>query len=119
MKTCILNSRTKKRGFTLIELMYATVLASVLMMAVGALVVGYWRSAHGFMDDAKTMEEMALLARIFTDNARSLPSSNMATGETASDQSTSSRGDGIIFHHETPTALHHDCLLYTSPSPRD
>jgi hypothetical protein len=57
-----------------VELMYATVVGAIVMMAIGGLVAGYWRVTQGFIQDEQTMREIAFFSELFRNNARELPS---------------------------------------------
>ena len=84
MKQVNLNKQVRTRcGFTLIELMYATVLSTIVMVAIGGLMVGYWRTARDFIAEEQTMREIAFLSKLFMDNARVLSSTTNADTNSA------------------------------------
>jgi prepilin-type N-terminal cleavage/methylation domain-containing protein len=64
----------QQSGFTLLELMLATVLASIVMMAVGGLIAGFWRTSLDFIGQEQTMQEISQLSRLFAGHSRALPS---------------------------------------------
>jgi type II secretory pathway pseudopilin PulG len=71
-------SMSKQAGVTLIELMLATLLVTIVMVAVGGLMVGYWRTANDFILEEQAMQEIAFFSDLFSENARSLPSATDA-----------------------------------------
>ncbi len=127
MKKINLNQQGEaRRGFTLVELMYATVLSTVVMMAIGGLVVGYWRTAQDFIAEEQTMQEIAFLSKLFMDNARNLPSTTNIDTNTAGEieflvtggPNTSIKYDslikGIRYDTDTSDALAGNSLLEQS-----
>jgi type II secretory pathway pseudopilin PulG len=67
-------SRSNLSGFTLIEVMLAALLANIVMVAIGGLFVGYWRTANDFLQEEQAMQEIAFFSQLFSENARALPS---------------------------------------------
>ena len=60
------------KGFTLLELMYATTLGAIVSVAVGGMVANYWKTAQGFIQEEQTMQEIYMLSTLFRNDARAL-----------------------------------------------
>jgi prepilin-type N-terminal cleavage/methylation domain-containing protein len=69
-----IGSSDSRRGFTLVELMLATVVGTIVMMAIVGLMAGYWRTTMDFIRDEQTIQEISFLSKLFRDNSRELPS---------------------------------------------
>lgn len=52
----------------------ATALSTIVMVAVGGLVAGYWRVAQKYVYEEQRMREISLLSDLFRDNARTFSS---------------------------------------------
>jgi prepilin-type N-terminal cleavage/methylation domain-containing protein len=59
-----------EQGFTLVEVMMAAVLASVVVAGASMLLIGAWRTQTRFMQAESTMQELAILESVLRNAAR-------------------------------------------------
>lgn len=62
--------RNKNQGFTLVELMLAVVLGSIVMLGSSVLLTGYWRANNRFLNQQVTINELKLFATAFQKEVR-------------------------------------------------
>lgn len=70
MCTGVGHSNYTRLGFTLVELLFASMIMSIVMLGVGSLFVSYWRIHSKFVNEESTMQEISMLSTIFTESAR-------------------------------------------------
>lgn len=116
-------NHTHTSGFTLVEVMLAATLSAIVMISIGGLLVGYWKTARNFIEEEQTMQEISLLSRLFRDNARTLPSSinaGLDPSKITFVNGTSIRyeNDSVIYHNGTTDGvfLEHSVVSYMAPS---
>lgn len=66
-----LHEQSTKTGFTLLEVMLASVLGAIVMLSCSTLIVGFWRAHHRFLNQEITMNEIKILAITFQNEVRS------------------------------------------------
>ena len=111
-----------RAGFTLVELMLAVVLSSIVMAAIGGLLVGYWRIAQDFNNTEQTMAEISMVSKLFRKHARTVGGVAGADRITFTDGSTNyvlSLGafEGIVYDNNghLSTLLENNDVLDMNP----
>lgn len=97
--------RARKCGFTLIELMFAVVLTSILFMSIGGMIVGYWKITTDFINEQSTMQEISFLSSLFSDNTKAVITSITPDVGTV-DFSLSGKKTSIEYNDATKSILY-------------